>query len=182
MRALQLWCDVRANPQVDMDGHLQMVPPQPPPLLRKRIASRDVLDLTVQDLGSQLYRGVVHRVLANRICRFPPRMTEIVFVGTPGHWGNPTLEDGQRALVFFGRIDDRYYEHGWQSHLTIEVFEDQLVAVAAWHLDKSGFAFGPEYLRESAFVPDKSRPWRTAFPIALIERHISEELALQVAT
>ena len=159
-----------------------MAADQPISLLRTKVASHDVLDLTVQDLGSQRYRAVVNRVLSNRICRFPPEMTEVVFVGTPGHWGNPTLGDGQRALVFLRRIGDRYYEDHWHGHLDVEVFEDRLVAVAAWHLDKSGLAFGPEYLRKSAFTPDKSLPWRTAFPMGLIERHISEELALSDAT
>jgi hypothetical protein len=151
---------------------------QPVALLRKKLASNDVLDLTVQDLGSQQFRAVVNRVLSNRICGFPANLAAIVFVGSPGHMGDVTLTDGQRALVFIRKVGDRYYEDPWHGHLTLEPFEDRLVAVAAWHLDESGLAFGPEYLRQSAFTPDKSRAWRTAFPLELIERHLSEELGI----
>lgn len=150
-------------------------------LLRKKVATNDVLDLTVENLGSQKYRAVVNRVLSNRFCALPPSVRTLEFVGTPGNWGNPTLQDGQRALVFIRPINGRYYEDCWYSHLSLEVVDGRLLAIAAWHLNKSGFSFGPKYLRESVVTPDPAKPWRTGFPLELIERHIHEEIALHSA-
>jgi hypothetical protein len=143
-----------------------------PLLLRESLARSDVLDLTVEDLGGQNYRAVVHGVLTNRFCRLASDVRKLEFVGGTSAWGNATLKSGERAFVFLSRIQNRCYENHWQGHLTLEVINGRLLAVAPWHL--ANHRYGPQYLLESATVPDPSRPWRTAFPVELIERHIRE--------
>jgi len=157
-----------------------MVQHEPIGLLRDKISRCDAVLMTVTALGQQQYSGKVEKVYSRRF-EGPggydvPRLP---FIGSTSSWGNQGLVNGERALVFIGYSTStkRYYQEHWQGHFSVVAIENQLFAIANWHLLKSGGrTWGPGYLRDSAFLPDKEKPGRVAMPYALLERHLLEEL------
>lgn len=141
--------------------------------LAQRLSSKDALLID---------RVVIHRQAASaRILRAYTNRHEgpvkystgnISFVGTPGHWGNPTLSTNDKALAFIGynEYSERYYQHHWFAHFT--VFEQSGIeyALVTWNINGSNW--WPEVFHDQCLVPDETKPWRVAVPYALLEEHL----------
>lgn len=152
------------------------------PLLREKLTRCDPVLMTVQALGQQQYVGVVEKVYSRRF-EGPSAYDSgpLHFVGSTGSWGNQTLANGERALVFLSYLhhSSRYYQSHWQGHFSVLAKEGNLLAVANWRLlDASARPWGPAYLRDSAFLLDEEQAWRVAMPFSLLERHLIEEIEL----
>ncbi|WP_437984114.1 hypothetical protein [Sorangium sp. So ce117] len=148
-------------------------------LFREKIRQYDALLMRVQVCGAQQYTGFVEKVFSRRF-EGPKRYGDglLEFVGSPGHWGQVTLKDGERAIVFVRYLthSDRYYQDHWRGHLTIVEGGD--IAVANWPLLKEGGVWEPEYLRSAARLLEPSNPGKVALPYKLLEQHLHEEIAL----
>jgi len=159
---------------------LESGPLDPVALLHDRAARYDAVLMTVAAQGQQQYLGTVERVYSRRFEGPEPYASgPLRFVGAPGSWGNQTLADGERALVFVRWLphSGRYYQEHWHGHFTIVEMNDVAYAVANWHLLQSTErTWGPGWLRDAAFLPDEKKPWQVALPFALLERHLIEEL------
>ncbi|GGZ07600.1 hypothetical protein ACFFTM_03865 [Pseudoduganella plicata] len=149
-------------------------------LLHDKATRYDAVLMTITAQGQQQYLGTVERVYSRRF-EGPEAYASgtLRFVGAPGTWGNQTLADGERALVFVRWLphSGRYYQDHWHGHFTIVEVNGVACAVANWHLLRSTErTWGPEWLRNAAFLPDENKPWQVAIPFALLERHLIEEL------
>lgn len=155
------------------------------PLLRDKISRSDAVLMTVKALGQQKYVGTVEKVYSRRFEGPNPYDSgPLSFVGSTGSWGNQPLRDGERALVFMGYItySQRYYQEHWQGHFSVIAEDSELLAVANWHLlSPEVKAWGPDYLRKSAFLLDNDKPGHVAMPFNLLERHLIEELEIAVS-
>jgi hypothetical protein len=136
--------------------------------------------MTVTALGQQQYIGEIEKVYSRRF-EGPEKYASgpLPFVGSPGSWGNHTLTNGERALVFVRWLagSSRYYQDHWHGHFTIISIHEVQYAVANWHLlEPAEQPWAPRYLRDAAFQLDESKPWQVAMPYALLERHLTEEI------
>jgi hypothetical protein len=149
-------------------------------LLREKVRQYDALLMTVKDEGAQQYTGYIHQVYARRFDRSHQYDAgTISFVGSAGNWGNITLKDREKALVFITYLtgSERYYQGYHQSHFTVTEHQGTLCAIANWQLLREHSTWEPKYLREAAFLLDPTRQWQVAMPYSLLERHLYEELA-----
>lgn len=149
-------------------------------LLREKLRRCDALVLVARKTGPQQYTGEVERVYSRRFQGPNPYDGSFSFVGTPDHWGSKTLDDGERALVFVSYLSNsqRYYQLHWRGHFSLCDIAGTLHAVAHWRLLDEGDRgrWGPDYLRDSAFLADAAKPWQVALPFNLLERHLLEEI------
>lgn len=157
-------------------------PPIPISFLRDTLTRKDALLMTVRDLKDQQYVGKIEKIYSSRFAG-PDRYNEaeVHFVGSSGAWGNTTLNDGERAIVFvsyFWESRKCYQEYG-RGHLTLADQAGQAVAIAHWDLFalKNKTILQPDYLRRSMFLPNPSAPHHVAMPFVLLERYLLDELA-----
>lgn len=150
-------------------------------LLRKRIRHADPILMRVKHIGAGVFSADVDKIYSRRFeGAIPYESTKFTFSAASNAWGNVGLSDGEFALVFVSRFssDSKYHEFSWHGHFTVIREATHLLAIANWHLldEKSSGVWGPEYLRESAFLLDQHKPNRVAIPYELLEKHIHEEL------
>lgn len=151
-------------------------------LLRKKLCEYDAVLMNVTESGAQEYIGNVHKVYSRRFEGPVAYDAEpLNFVGSLGIFGNVTLKHDERALVFLRFIKEsaRYYQDPFRGHFSIAPLDGNLFAIANWALlDERGEKWGPEYLRNEAFIVHPEKPWQVALPFPLLERHLNEELEL----
>jgi hypothetical protein len=96
---------------------------------------------------------------------------EIEFIGAPGHWGQETLEIGEKALVFVTEIfSGKLYEYAWRGHMVVE------------EIDGSSYASfqSPELWANENVPPeirsnsrqDPRRSYRTAILFDVVETYL----------
>jgi hypothetical protein len=168
---------------MDSESDFSSVLLEAPTLLRRRLHDADALLMRVRLAGAQSFTCNAEKIYSRRFEGAVPYTTEdFLLSGASPAWGNVTLEDGERALVFVSRFknEERYYQQLWRGHFTVKAINGQPHAIANWHLllEKECGLWQPEYLRRSAFLPDASKPSQVAMPYSLLERHLLEELAL----
>jgi hypothetical protein len=150
----------------------------PPSLLRAHLEAHDPLLLDVRKTGPQQYCGTIRRVYARRFAGGDGYAGPTIdFVGGTGAWGNRTLVDGERALVFVTRLRGRCYQEHWNGHLSIQDLGGTPCVIAPASLLGDGASgwWGPAELRAAAFrVPDSAN--QVALPFALVEQHLLAEL------
>jgi len=147
-------------------------------LLQKKIQGHDAVLLKVMSVQGQNVVGQVELIYSRRFeGEVPYDNSALPFVGAPGSWGNTTLQENERALVFLKDLGEGrgYYQEPWHGHFSIVDIDGSPHAIAHWDLLNSQ-PWGPEYLFQSAFPLDPSAPSKTAMPLHLLERHLREEL------
>jgi hypothetical protein len=165
--------------KLDVSSHMNL---STSTLLRKKLREYDAVLMCVSESGPQEYVGVVQKVYSRR--HEGPVAYDagsLAFVGSPGTFGNVSLKNGERALVFLRFISgsSRYYQDPMRGHFSITSRDGRLFAVANWGLlDPRSEEWEPAYLRKEAFVVDHEKPWQVAMPFSLLERHLLEELEL----
>lgn len=165
-------------PDQDMDARyfdraMSLAKP-PPELLVPQLGHCDPVLMTIRQVSGQTIVGAVERVYATRFSKvgYPKTMS---FVGSMGSWGNVTLQQGERALVFVCYQEPRFYQCHWHGHLSVETINGAPHAIANWDL-LSAARWGPDALYEAAFLVDPRSPMKVAMPYALLEQHLLRAL------
>jgi len=157
-------------------------PAEPIPLLRNKIRQHDALLMDVRSLGQQRYRGRIVRCYSQRFAApggYPPKSLE--FVGSSGSWGNRTLADGERAIVFMRWLGrSGYYQDYWRGHLSLREVDGAVYACLQDDCTRDGQrgCWGPPALRAAASFLAGPGLSGTYLPFELLEAHLLEEIAL----
>jgi hypothetical protein len=107
--------------------------------LSRKVASQDIILVAVTGAPRpQVLRATVEQILsARKGVEADCLGGEIEFIQSPGHWGDPSLQPGDRALVFVSMISGNLYEDAWRGHMVIEEMEGENYAIfplkELWH-------------------------------------------------
>lgn len=151
--------------------------PKPPRHLLATLLERcDPVLMTINEASGQNVIGTIERIYSSKFSGPDGYTQSINFVGSAGSWGNVTLKQGERALVFMCYAKPRFYQCHWQGHFSIQCIEGVPHAIANWGL-LSGAKWEPAELYAAAFLPNQSSPLRVAIPFQLLEKHLDIALA-----
>jgi len=150
--------------------------------LKDRLRFHDALLINCIRVDGQDVRAKILKVYTTRH-EGPVKYShgEIAFVGTPGSWGNPTLQNNDTALAFVGYLEKskRYYQHHWLAHFLVTKVDGQEFALVTWNID--GKNWWPSELHDQCLTPDLERPWRAAIPFRLFEVHLEQVIHERLA-
>lgn len=141
--------------------------------LAERLKSHDALLIDRVKVEKQVVSArILHAYTAKHEGLTKYKIGSISFVGTPGSWGNPTLTDNDKALVFVGYLkhSERYYQHHWLAHFPIFDLNGQEFALVRWNLN--GNNWWPTEFHEYCVTLDNNQPWEVAIPFTLFEKHL----------
>ncbi|MBK8804030.1 MAG: hypothetical protein IPN71_18635 [Fibrobacteres bacterium] len=144
--------------------------------IRKKLKNSDLVILNkIVSLGSQIFRGELEWIYSSAHSNGPLVQGESIdFVGTPGHWGNPTLDPYSRALVFIGYIhhSEKLYQDSWTSFLPILSVDGVDYSLIPWRVE--GDSPVPEDKRVHSPAALHVKPWMTVFKYEYIDQLIKE--------
>lgn len=140
--------------------------------LLDRIKNYDAVFARVDErLAGQHFIINVERVYSNRQGGESVRAgVDIEMVSAPPVFGSPTLEVGDRAIIFIKPHLDVFYEHSWLGHFLIEEIDGRLYAIYKvenmWNRSDI-----PMEIR-NASRPDPKRPHSSAIKLDALEGYL----------
>jgi len=140
--------------------------------LQEKVERNDLIRVVITaSPGSQLLKARVEEVYSARVFDVAPG-AEIVFVGKPSHWGQRSLDVGERALLFISRISGRWYEDSWAGDLPVEEIDGVVYALYRHPYEEiRASETVPAELRDSC-RPHPDRPITTCFDFAVMESYL----------
>ncbi len=137
-----------------------------------RVKDLDLVLLSVEaEIAPQEFRGHIEHIYSSGIAIDRTYINKTIdFVGGADTWGNISLAQGNRALVFFTRIHGKLYEDHWRGHILLEDVEGK--EYAFYDIDRLlENNLLPECLTK-AVKHEISKPPLTAFDFEAFETYL----------